>query len=644
MKNQIVLAKSAPLALVIIVSFMIAGCVRTVQSHDAKLDAFGMPVNIEPVILDLIASETSEHRGSDDLLTAGLGAAGLRSPLPPAFLTPETPSATELRRRAIWSNWRGIADLSAGGGYDEFYGSLKPVPGREFHALTGVPGAKQPHRVLLQLPDAFDLAKRCVVVSASSGSRGIYGAISLAGGWGLPRGCAVAYTDKGAGTGYVDTGSAQHFAFDGTFATNSATAPVEFSAAPFQGEGVAPIAIKHANSGDNPEADWGVHVRQAADFALMTLNAAYPNEKAFTYANTKIIAVGVSNGGGAVLRAAESTEHWLDGVVAVSPNIWAAEVSGARSLYDYATEAAIWLPCALNASAFDNVPLARIGGVKSPAGASRCGSLYKLGWLKASTPDAQYEQAYAHLKAQGWTDLAMSAGALSTNFDLWRAVAVTYAASYARTDAANMPCGYAFHALGTDGKMRAPTVAEVAAWRSDASGIAPGAGVFITDSIAQSPAADAADPALAGLLCLCDLWQGKNEIASTVQSSIAATATKAPRVGLATIVIHGIDDGLIPAAFSSAPYVAMAKEQGRNVRYWRVHNAQHFDAFIGLPAWTTRYVPLMPYAYRALDSVWLNISQDAELPADAEIMTTPRTLGADGVSPLTSVNLGAMPQ
>ncbi len=603
-----------------------------------------MPVNIEPVILDLIASETSEHRGSDDLLTAGLGVAGLRNPVPPAFLSPDMPSAIELRRRAIWSNWRGIADLSAGGGYDEFYGSLKAVPGREFHALTGLPGAKQPHRVLLQLPDAFDLAKRCVVVSASSGSRGIYGAISLAGGWGLPRGCAVAYTDKGAGTGYVDTGSEHHFAFDGTQATRNSWAPAEFTAEPFAGEGIAPIAIKHAHSGDNPEADWGIHVRKAADFALMTLTAAYPNEKAFTYANTKIIAVGVSNGGGAVLRAAESTEHWLDGVVAVSPNIWAADVSGARSLFDYVTEAAIWLPCALNAAAFDNVPLARLGGVKSPAGAGRCGSLHKLGWLKTANLGAQYEEAYVHLKAQGWTDLAMSAGALSSNFDLWRAVAVTYASSYARTDAANMPCGYAFHALGADGKMRAPTIAEAAVWRSDASGIAPGAGVFITDSIAQSPAADPADPTLAGLLCLRDLWQGKSEIASTLQSSIVATAAKPPRVGLATIVIHGIDDGLIPAVFSSTPYVAMAKEQGRNVRYWRVHNAQHFDAFIGLPAWTTRYVPLMPYAYRALDSVWLHVSQDAELPADAEIMTTPRELSADGVSPLTSANLGAMPQ
>ena len=591
------------------------------------------------LIVEESARATSEHRGSDDLLTAGLGAAGLRNPVPPVFLAPETPSAIELRRRAIWSNWRGIADLSAGGGYAEFYGSLVPVPGREFHALTRVPGAKQPHRVLLQLPDAFDLAKRCVVVSASSGSRGIYGAIALAGGWGLPRGCAVAYTDKGAGTGYVDTGSDQHFAFDGT---QSANAQAEFSVEPFQGEGIAPIATKHAHSGDNPEADWGIHVRQAADFALTVLSSAYPNEPAFTYTNTKIIAVGVSNGGGAVLRAAESAEPWLNGVVAVSPNIWAAGATGARPLYDYATEAAIWLPCALNAVAFDTVPLARLGGVKSPLGANRCGALQQLGWLKTTTLAAQYEEAYAYLKAQGWTDAALSAGALSTNFDLWRSVAVTYASAYARTDAVNMPCGYAFHALDSNGKARAPTLTEAAAWRSDASGIAPGAGVFITDAVQQRPDANAADPTLVGLLCLRALWQGKSEISATLQASITATAAKSPRAGLAVIVLHGIDDGLIPAAFSSAPYVAVAKDQGCNVRYWRVHNAQHFDAFIGLPAWTNSYVPLIPYAYHALDAVWLHVSQGVQLPADAELVATPRALNAAGVSPLTPENLGVL--
>ena len=38
----------------------------------------------------------------------------------------------------------------------------------------------------------------------SSGSRGVYGAIGTAGEWGLKRGCAVAYADKGTGMGVHD--------------------------------------------------------------------------------------------------------------------------------------------------------------------------------------------------------------------------------------------------------------------------------------------------------------------------------------------------------------------------------------------------------------------------------------------------------
>src|SRR5690606_39769804 len=149
-------------------------------------------------------THASVHRGGDDLLTAGLGLEGLQAMVPPAFADATHPTPAELRRRAIWSNWRGIADLSPGGGYGSLYGSVANVPGREFAAFATVPGATQPHRVLVQLPDAFDAGKRCVVVTASSGSRGIYGSIAVAGAWGLPRGCAVAYTDKGNGTDYFD--------------------------------------------------------------------------------------------------------------------------------------------------------------------------------------------------------------------------------------------------------------------------------------------------------------------------------------------------------------------------------------------------------------------------------------------------------
>jgi hydroxybutyrate-dimer hydrolase len=572
------------------------------------------------------------HVDGDDLLTAGLGEAGLRSPVPPAFANPEQPTAAELRRRAIWTNWRGIADLAPGGGYGSVYGSLQPVPGREYHAFARLPGHQQPHRVLVQLPDAFDVAKRCVVVTASSGSRGVYGAIALAGAWGLPRGCTVAYTDKGAGTGYV-AADGRGFGIDGRIAAGDE--PVEFMPAPAPDADAATplIAVKHAHSGDNPEADWGRHVQQAAVFALQVLDSAHGDAGPWTFENTRVIAVGVSNGGGAVLRAAEIEGDWLDAVVAVSPNVLPGD--GGRALYDYGTEAAVWMPCALNAAAFDGVPLARPSGGKHPAGALRCASLKAAERLGGDDAEAQAEAAHAKLKAAGWTDDAIAAGALSTGFDLWRAVAVTYASAYAGMPANAMPCGYGFAALGADGRPRAATATEQAAWWSDGSGIPPGTGIGLLDR-----RGGAADPTLPGLDCLRALWDDE---AGAVRAGIARTRAALPRAGLPVIVVHGADDGLVPEAFSGAAYARWADASARPVTYWRVRNAQHFDAFLGLPVLGMRYLPMLPYGYRALDAVWAHVSEGKPLPDDAEIATTPRAFANGALAPLAAENLGIQP-
>src|SRR5262249_58828642 len=58
--------------------------------------------------------------------------------------------------------------------------------------------------IMVQVPASFDPTSGCIVTAPSSGSRGVYGAIATAGEWGLKHGCAVAYTDKGTGTGAHD--------------------------------------------------------------------------------------------------------------------------------------------------------------------------------------------------------------------------------------------------------------------------------------------------------------------------------------------------------------------------------------------------------------------------------------------------------
>lgn len=543
----------------------------------------------------------SVHRGEDDLLSAGLGLAGLRGSLPP-LADPAAPRFAELRRRALWTNWRGIADVSPGGGLGEIYGSLAPVPGREFHAAARVPGARHPHRLLLQLPDAFDRERPCLVVTAASGSRGVYGAIALAGGWGLPRGCAVAYTDKGAGTDWRRLGDE-----DGT------------------------VFVPHAHSGDHPEADWGRHVLQAAAFGQAVLQ----RETGITPERLTVIAVGLSNGAGAVLRAAGDEAAGghgiegapsLDGVVAISPNVY---VEGARPLFDIATHAALLMPCALAAPAFDGDPLLRPGGTPPPVYAETCTRLAALGELEGGSIEAQARRAWQALAASGWTEAALRAGSLSVGFDLWRAVAAGYASAYARSPADAMPAGYRYAVRDAEGAVPAARPAEAALWWSDGSGIPPGSGVALLDPPGE-------DGRLRGLLALLALARTD----AGVRAAIAATRATPPRSDLPILLLHGLDDGLVPEWSSSAAYAAYARRHGARLGYWRLHHAQHFDAFLGQPALAARYLPLLPYAHAALDALWAHLQEGAPLPQDREIRPTPRTVTADGVTPLRHEDLG----
>ncbi len=273
------------------------------------------------------------------------------------------------------------------------------------------------------------------------------------------------------------------------------------------------------------------------------------------------------------------------------------------------TQAALLMPCALP----------KLGLPPVPDVDKRCAAAVAAGLIQGTDLSAQRAAAYDALRASGWTDAALRGGSTSVTFDLWRTIAVTYASSYGRYGAGEEPCIAGFSAVNADGTARVNTNAERAAWWSDASGIPPGAGVGFRVAKPGEPH-DA-------LNCLRALWTGSDAAATRVKQGVAATKASLPRKGLPIIVVHGLDDGLVPAAFSSAPYAAKAKAAGADLRYWQVRNAQHFDAFLGLPQYGAAYVPLLPYVYRALDRVWANLESKTELPADAIIETTPRGIG-----------------
>lgn len=556
--------------------------------------------------MDYLASEVrvTQHRSGDDLLSAGLGLAGLAGAAS-RIGNPLEPTSAQLRRRAIQTSWKGIADLGPLGGYGNVYGSVPDVPGREFSAFARLPEAKAPFRVLLQAPDHFDAGKRCLLVAPSSGSRGVYGAISLAGAFGLPRGCAVVYTDKGTGSGYFDTANDTGVTLDGKRA-RAGSAQLEFE--PDNIPSDAGVAVKHVHSGDNPEADWGRHVLTAARFGLAMLDRAYPDQAPFTKTNTRIIAAGLSNGGGAVLQAAGLDEDGLlDGVMAMEPNI---HVPGhGRALYDYATEAALLMPCALTDPRFATAPFARAGGVVPPPWLARCQRLHDAGILNSGTLPAQVPEALERLHAGGWTDPVIATAATTTAFDVWRAVAAAYASAYLRRGVGHMACGLSYHSLADHGLLGPVDEALRQTWWADASGVPPGNGIGLVGGTDIS-----VDPSFPGLECLRELWTGDSSDSHELHTSVTALSAQMPRKSLPIWVVHGADDGLIPTAFTSEPYVAWLGENGRAPRYWEIPHAQHFDAFLALPGFGDVHTPLMPYAYRALDVMMAHVIESEPLP------------------------------
>src|SRR5438105_3323509 len=318
---------------------------------------------------------------TQDLLTGGLGKSGLAGATP-AYADPANPTALELRRNALYSNYRGLVDPSANGGFGTLYGpnvtiagavttSDGLIPGREYIATLDDGTGRKKVVIAVQIPDSFSQTSPCVVLGPSSGSRGVYGAIATAGEWGLKHGCAVALTDAGKGVGLYDLMDDSVNKIDGTRATRAAAGALSFFAANITDaartayNALFPnrVALKQVHSQLNPEKDWGTDTLAAARYALFAQNDRYgttANAVPFNASNTIVIAGSASNGGAAALHAAEQdTEGLIDGVVAGEPVIEMPTTSGygipfggtavgsyGHTLADYVTYGNLYQPCA----------------------------------------------------------------------------------------------------------------------------------------------------------------------------------------------------------------------------------------------------------------------------------------------------------
>ena len=573
------------------------------------------------------------------------------------------------------------------------------VPGREYIAWADDGSGAQNVTLMVQVPDSFNPEAACIVTGTSSGSRGIYGAIGTSGDWGLKHGCAVAYTDKGSGNGLHDLMTDQVTARDGVLGDAAAlgieslfTANVTADErAAFNASTPNRVAYKHAHSQQNPEAQWGANTLEAIRFAFYVLNERYGKvdgkgvrRATLDKKNTLVIASSVSNGAGAALAAAElDSEGLIDGVAVSEPNVQPrhakdlAVQQGSRlytgigkPLADYFTFADVYQPCALLSSqAGLSLHAAFWPAAYTASAEARCAGLAAKGLVSGATTAERADDALAKMQAYGWLPdsnfLQQSHFRFATN-----SIAVTYTNTYGRFSVLDNLCGFSFANTDASGSVIAQVPVAEAGIFATGNGVPPTTGINIVyndslggaklDFLATSPSTGAADFALDGALCQRSLVTGRDSVTGAKLKGAMKTMSKRLRDGIdevklraqvhgkPVIVVAGRNDALLPINHASRAWFAKNQartdgaEEGSDVRYIEVTNAQHFDSFIAIGAFTgydPRFIPLHVYFNRALDAMWAHLRTGAALPPSQVVRTVPRG-GTPGAAPaLTAANI-----
>jgi hydroxybutyrate-dimer hydrolase len=624
---------------------------------------------------------------SNDLLTGGLGKTGLGAAAPPAFADPLNPTAAELRTRAIFNNYRALVDISPKGGYGLLYGpnidlsgadtlGEGKVAGDEYLAYADDGSGRKNVTMMVQVPSSFDPANACIVTAVSSGSRGVYGAIATAGEWGLKRGCAVAYSDKGTGNGAHDLQADTVDLIDGlrqdaTTAATQSNFTADLSAAQraaFNAATPNRFAYKHAHSQQNPEQDWGLHTLLAVQFAYQILNQQFaaPGRAPFDSSNTVVIASSASNGAGAAIAAAELDDQGLISGVAVSePQIQPQHVpglliqrgseppfaGGGKPLYDYFTLANLLQPCAAQSASVAASPY--LGSINPTRAANRCAALKAAHVLASTGTAAQADEALAQLHAAGWQSESDLLHASHYGTAAVPAVTLSYANAYGRFGVTDNLCGYSFGATSTTGTPAAIAPAAVAQIFASGNGVPPTGGVNIInndsvggpllDAISVSASSGLADYNADGALCLRGLYTGHSDRSERVGEGIGQVLRNGDLHGKPVLIVQGRSDTLVPVNFSSRYYLGLNHlVEGRHsqLRYYEITNAQHFDAFIDLlPGYDTMLVPLHVYLIQALNLMYAHLKDGAPLPPSQVVYTTPRGGSPGAAPPITPANV-----
>ena len=663
------------------------------------------------VVYPATARGTGDTAATQDLLTAGLGRTGIAG-ASPAYANPLAPTALELRRNSIQANYKGLIDVSTNGGYGSLYGPNLDaaqnvtaneglIPGREYLGVLDDGTGRKRVAIAVQIPDSFSQAAPCVVVGPSSGSRGVYGAIGAAAEWALKNGCVAALTDAGKGVGLYDLTDDTVNRIDGTRATRTDAGVLNFFAANITDaarlayNALFPnrLALKQVHSQLNPEKDWGNDTLAAARYALYAMNDRYgttANPVLFNAANTIIIGASVSNGGGAVLKAAEQdTSGLIDGVVAAEPNAQPSTTTGygiqfggapvvnfGKTLADYVTYGNLYQPCAALSAPASLGGLASSGGENSTfnlignsasltaRATARCDGLAAKGLVTGADTAARSLDALNKLRAFGWTPDNDTMHSAHWGLGNGPILAAMYPISYGRFSVTDSVCNTSFAQVDAAGAPVAVTATTKAQSFAVANGTANGApaNVVYNDSVggarswqlATSSSTGVQDFGLDNALCQRALVTGVDTVTGAALSAATTPAkaqSDAVRAGIAevlfngntqgkpVIIVAGRSDALLPINNNARAYAAYNRSvegAASKLRYIEVTNAQHFDGFLGFGGFDTRYIPLHTYFVRAMDAMYANLKNGTALPPSQVVRTMPRG-GAPLAAPLITL-------
>ena len=593
----------------------------------------------------------------DDLLTAGWSFEQLASRS--ADRQGNFSDPAWIRKVAYYNNIIALIDTTDAGGFGRLLGldkNQKAISGYEYLGYSLDASGEMEASLMLQIPDNFALQQPCLIVAASSGSRGIYGAVGTVGFWALTHGCAIAYTDKGTGTGFYFFDEQSGHDVQGRYLSASASNPLIYSVAEtpknknFLKRFPNAVAVKHAYSGKNKEKDFGRFVLQAGQFALYQLNQHFKSRKRrFTKQNTHIIAASISNGGVSSLRAGEmDNDDLFDAIVVSEPNVYPKKdpqlsiLQGDKKVarhsvpgFDYFIAHNLYNPCALLTEKAIKAPFANRTAKSISYNGDWCQRLKKDGLITGDSPGVLADNSLNKLKAMGILENEQTLAPLMQVAQIWPALAATYSNQMGRYALEDNLCGVYFSAVEKSGKSAPMSNLKRLQLFATSNGIPPTAGINLAYSKHDLSDYDRAK-------CFYDnskkerVRSGVNEIISTGNLKLKPT-----------IIVHGRNDNLVAPNHTSRPYYAGIEKRRQSIRpdgdtqirYYEVSNAQHFDAFTSMPQFADRYIPLHYYFEKSLDLMMAFLKEDKMLPPSQVILTTTRKKTNSGVEPLALKHL-----